>query len=275
MVRPLIALLAVAALPALQEDPEAKQKELAALMRKAYEIEKRARESGKAPDFGEAMKLHAQIANLLKEVAGPDPVNQGKTFQEIIRKYAPDLEPEMKKAQRSANELNASNSLRTLATAQADFRANDRDGNLVNDFWVGDVSGLHRIVAGGGEIKLIEDQTALADAAPALPTHMEGKCGKDKQEVLLAKLGPSVPRAGYHFAAVPSYVDEKGKTEKYDDGSMRHLTRFAFCAYPAEHGKTGEMTFLLTEENLIWKKDTKGEAVKVVPADPAKEGWAK
>ena len=60
-------------------------------------------------------------------------------------------------AQMTANERNASGSLKTLATAQADFRSNDRDANMVNDFWVADVRGLYSLDDGtGNEIKLIE-----------------------------------------------------------------------------------------------------------------------
>src|SRR5436190_232031 len=57
----------------------------------------------------------------------------------------------------AANERSASSSLKTLATAEADFKANDRDGNGLKDFWVGDVSGLYRYtMTNGREIKLIE-----------------------------------------------------------------------------------------------------------------------
>ena len=43
---------------------------------------------------------------------------------------------------RSSNIQSAGNRLRSLASAQADFRGNDRDGNGIQDFWTGDVAGL-------------------------------------------------------------------------------------------------------------------------------------
>src|SRR5689334_9677177 len=43
--------------------------------------------------------------------------------------------PGLLSSQRASNERNASASLKTLASAEADFRANDRDNNKINDFW--------------------------------------------------------------------------------------------------------------------------------------------
>ncbi|MBI3857452.1 MAG: hypothetical protein HY293_17335 [Planctomycetes bacterium] len=54
----------------------------------------------------------------------------------------------------------AGDSLRTLAEAEVDFRACDRDWNRVNDFWTAGV-GLYR--ADGDSIKLIELSVASAD----------------------------------------------------------------------------------------------------------------
>src|SRR5262245_35740700 len=54
--------------------------------------------------------------------------------------------PGLVSAQRSASERSASTSLRTIATANHDSRANDRDGNRITDFWTGDVAGLALIV---------------------------------------------------------------------------------------------------------------------------------
>jgi prepilin-type N-terminal cleavage/methylation domain-containing protein len=43
--------------------------------------------------------------------------------------------PGLLSSQRASNERSASTSLKTLSTAEAEFRANDRDWNHVNDFW--------------------------------------------------------------------------------------------------------------------------------------------
>src|SRR6516165_7868464 len=55
--------------------------------------------------------------------------------------------PGLLSSQRASNERNASTSLKTITAAQADFRANDRDGNHVNDFWTADVKGLYTMTS--------------------------------------------------------------------------------------------------------------------------------
>src|SRR5574341_1147969 len=74
------------------------------------------------------------------------------------------------------HERNFSSSLKTLSSAEADFRANDRDWNHVNDFWTGDVKSLYTLTSAGIRgagtdpqdmaIRLIEQSVALADADP-------------------------------------------------------------------------------------------------------------
>ncbi len=158
--------------------------------------------------------------------------------------------PGLLASQRAANERNASASLRTLAAAEADFRANDRDGNQANDFWTGDVSRLYFMKVKGEELRLIDRSIAEADDNPAEPVHQQAK-------------------AGYRFAAVD--IDAEG--EPYDAGSGRHPAKFAFCAYPETYPATGRMTFLLNENHEMWKKDTSGESVERWPRNPAAEGW--
>src|SRR5579862_1744833 len=81
--------------------------------------------------------------------------------------------PGLLSSQRASNERNASTTLKTLTSAEADFRANDRDWNQVNDFWTGDVKGLYtmtsaRVRGARGDredppIRLIELSVAAAD----------------------------------------------------------------------------------------------------------------
>lgn len=63
-----------------------------------------------------------------------------------------------------SNERAASAALKTLATAEADYRSNDRDGNEINDYWTGDVAGLYR-----NQLRLIPRESAEADARPLNP----------------------------------------------------------------------------------------------------------
>ncbi len=172
----------------------------------------------------------------------------------------------------ASNERNASASLKTLATAQADFRANDRDNNKINDFWTGDVAGLYTLVPAGGKdpIKLIEVSVAAADAAPL-------NDGAD-----LLKFVPLAPKAGYHFRVMttdnssgtpePYGVDTRGEKSR---GKVYNASCFGFCVYPAEYGVTGTRTFIINEGNTIFAKDTEGEPVPEWPSDADLRGWSK
>jgi len=179
-------------------------------------------------------------------------------------------------SQEPENERAAWVALKPMSTAQADFRANDRDGNKVPDFWVADVSGLYRIDT-GVPLKLIERSAATADAKPCVPLDKEGKfpgAAGEHASKLIGLEKPS-PKAGYWFAAVENYEDGKGAPARYDAGNGRNPSRFGICAYPAEHGKTGRLSFIINEMNTVWKKDTGGKPVDVFPADPGRSGWTR
>src|SRR3954465_774253 len=51
--------------------------------------------------------------------------------------------PGLISSRRASNERGAASGLKALASAEADFRANDRDKNGANDFWTADVKGLY------------------------------------------------------------------------------------------------------------------------------------
>src|SRR5438045_2944647 len=89
--------------------------------------------------------------------------------------------PGLLSSQRASNERNAATSLKTLTAAEADFRANDRDGNKINDFWTANVSGLYTMtnasITGNTansttdpSVKLIELSIASADADSTVET---------------------------------------------------------------------------------------------------------
>jgi hypothetical protein len=246
-----LAFLAALALVPAQDD-EAKKKRLGELVKQMGEIQQ------------EAEKL-------LEDLSGGDRSKKDAIMMEVMRKHAPKMAGQMESAVRGANERNASASLKTLASAQADFRANDRDNNRMNDFWAGDVSGLYRVDPSDGGIRLIEISVALADARPCVPLDKQGTFGAMK----IIALGKTAPKAGYWFASVPKFQNDDGATEKYDDGFGRCAARFAHCAYPAAYGEAGKHTFLITEENTIWKKDTGGKPVDLVPADLRAQGWTR
>jgi hypothetical protein len=157
--------------------------------------------------------------------------------------------PGLLASQRAANERGAASRLKSLTAAEADFRANDRDGNGIEDFWTGDVRSLSTMRVKGQQILLIEPGIAQADATPGGPM-------------------TPFPKGGYLFMAIK--FDESGKP--YDLGKGRNPSRFGFCAYPA-NPSSGRRTFIVNEENKIWAGVWGGGPVERWPSHPAAEGW--
>src|SRR6185369_10849461 len=176
-----LATVLLAASP-LQDDVEAKKKRLGAI-------------------FSQSMKLQKEAEALILELTGGSREKQEALMREIMEKYAPEMAETFNRAQSMANERNGAVTLKTLASAEADFRANDRDGNKANDFWVADVSGLWRVIVKDGPLRLIEMGVALADARPAVPVDATGALPSDPQ-TKLQLVGKAATKAGYSFAAI-------------------------------------------------------------------------
>lgn len=154
------------------------------------------------------------------------------------------LLPGLLSSHRAYNERMASTQLKMLASAEADFRANDRDGNRVHDFWTADVSGLYYLTSGadGKEIRLIEVDVADADAKPLLP-----------------RPKGSIPDEGYRYAALErdgSVAGDSGLYKRDTDQSGRkvhHESKFGFCAFPADAG-SGKCVFFVNENNIVFRE---------------------
>jgi len=152
--------------------------------------------------------------------------------------------PGLLSSNRASNERNASTALKTLTSAEADFRANDRDWNHVNDFWTGDVSGLYYVkpVGGGPELRLIEESVANADAKP----------------LFVLKNG-TIPKAGYLYQALEGDNAFRGTPEweyKRDTDKsgkkVHNREKFGFCAFP-KSGGDGKYVFTVNENNTIFR----------------------
>ena len=145
------------------------------------------------------------------------------------------------------NERKASAALKMLATAQADFRANDSDGNKVQDYWTADVVGLWR------SVRMVPRGIAEADAFP-----LKGLVDNPK------------PYHGYYFRVLKGDLHFDLTYNQDTDGSGREVhnsSRFGFCAYPVEFGSTGRWTFIINENNTIFKFQQEGEPFKDWPTD--------
>jgi hypothetical protein len=175
----------------------------------------------------------------------------------------------------TANERMARWSLRTLVTAQSDFRSNDRDGNGIPDFWTQDVAGLSGLKPGTFKgaaaepatvenemLKLIEPALAKADAT------------ESRWDYPVFALKAPEPKTGYLFAAL-KHFESDGKAEPYNPGNGRHPDRYGFVAYPSEYGGSDRLTFIVSEENVAWCQDLMGEEVDTFPEKPEAEGWRK
>jgi type IV pilus assembly protein PilA len=194
--------------------------------------------------------------------------------------------PGLLASQRASNERNASASMKTLATAQADFRSNDRDGNHVNDFWVRDVAGLFTISPPGATssaaIKLIEVSVAGADTsalAAAGGNWTASGASAASTETPVTSFILSSPKAGYWYYALVSDMSQNGVTGvQYGadtDGSgstIHNNSQFGFGAYP-DSFSAGRQIFIVNEGNTIFKRQIianvrQGAANPPSPATP-------
>ncbi len=200
--------------------------------------------------------------------------------------------PGLIKAQGKSNERNASASLKTVATAQADFRSNDRDCNRVMDFWTGDIAGLYCIdnSATGPSypypIKLIEVSVALADFDPKPGLHVSsgwGDKGAGETDVYgtsISTYGVQSSKAGYWYMALSEdlQVTANGDSGEYrqNTGAAREAkhnrSRFGVAALPGKHGSGGKNVFIINEGNTMFKRDFRGDVVSDSAIPPRTTG---
>jgi prepilin-type N-terminal cleavage/methylation domain-containing protein len=171
--------------------------------------------------------------------------------------------PGLISSQRSSHERNSSTSLKTLCVAEADFKANDRDGNKVSDYWTADVKGLYTmtslVTAGnaGGTIdpplKLIDLSIAAADAdsvtAPAGGENMD-----------ITQFGVVSNKGGYWYAALTTDNNHTGPESLYKQdtggiltmGSVHNINKYAFISFP-ESPSFGKYVFIVNENAAVFR----------------------
>ena len=159
----------------------------------------------------------------------------------------------LQKHRHGSHERSASSSLKTLTSAQADFRANDRDGDGVNQFWRVDIAGLYALAPRGGPaIRLIELSVAAADDRPVLRIEPYAR---------------RAPKNGYWYRAL----------RHADEASIDAVNRFAAECHPADYPKSGRYTFIVDENNAVFRADLgHGRGIDVYPTDDElKTTWSK
>jgi type II secretory pathway pseudopilin PulG len=181
--------------------------------------------------------------------------------------------PGLLSSNRASNERGAAAALKTLASAEADFRTNDRDKNLVNDFWTADVKGLYTMTPAGEldkgrlPLELISRTVAAADADATLyPAGGEN--------LPLSQYASPAPSAGYWFMTLVSDRSASGPEATYRQdtggkppmGAVHHLSRFGFTAFPDSSSK-GKYLFILNENGTIFRHSLRanGRQGKDVP----------
>jgi len=170
--------------------------------------------------------------------------------------------PGLLASQRASNERNASASLKTIATAEADFRGNDRDGNKVQDFWVQDVAQLYALDPMGNTepIKLIDLSIAGADTitVAAAPPATVSSC-----TAISSYITPGT-KAGYWYRPLtndelgnpygqPSTVLAANVPAGASAATSWNTMKFGFMAFPDTRTQ-GKTLFIINENNTIFKR---------------------
>jgi prepilin-type N-terminal cleavage/methylation domain-containing protein len=174
--------------------------------------------------------------------------------------------PGLLQSQRASNERNASASLKTLASAEADFRGNDRDGNRIQDFWTGDMAQLYGMTSVGSTemIKLIEISLAGANFCNPWPMPTAPAPGVGITYPIQTSYSILAPKAGYWYKSL--WWDEIGQLYMQETSGVnnaagtlgtpgRNHSKFAFLAFP-DSFSSGRSLFYINEENTIFKRAT-------------------
>lgn len=161
-------------------------------------------------------------------------------------------------------EQSAGASLKTIVSAQADFRENDRDGDGVKQFWRADVAGLYGLLPKDSAemIKLIELSVAAADLEPV---GMSTTGDRGPGVVKPGDYAVAAPKAGYWFVALRLEDEVEGPLDPQ---------RFAFCAVP-DSPASGKLVYAVTHAGVVWEAAARigRDVPRAFPLDPEKAGW--
>jgi type IV pilus assembly protein PilA len=190
--------------------------------------------------------------------------------------------PGLISSQRSSHERNSSTSLKTICVAEADFKANDRDSNKINDYWTADVKGLYTLTsnttpgnAGGTTdppLRLIDLSIATADAdsvtAPAGGENMN-----------ISTFGVVASKGGYWYVALTQDGNISGTDGLYKQdtggalamGSVHNINRYGFITFP-DSTSYGKYVFIVNEGAAVYRCATTGSVRLGIAVPPGATG---
>ena len=142
------------------------------------------------------------------------------------------------------NETNAIAVARVYGDAQREYASEDRDGDLVLEYAQRAVStpgqrdGLFWPVEEGSNEELSPFGPLVAEVFEEQPDHERGDPFKGYFFKILTRQGPNPPGGEFDYII---------------NGNM--IAGFALVAFPAEHGETGVMTFVVSHQGTVYEKD--------------------
>ncbi|HHN45953.1 MAG TPA: DUF2950 family protein [Planctomycetes bacterium] len=190
--------------------------------------------------------------------------------------------PNLREAQRNANEAAAVTSLRQYLGAQGTYHRTDYDQDGVKEYaadsrclfdWDLDDGNNDDPTSIGFAIKLV-------DLAFARAIH-EGNSGIDDASYPGIFGNAARPRSGYYFA--DHVTDENGDAfieHDDDDVPVGYTNGFGLSAFPARYNRTGIKCFVINDQGTVYERiieglerDTEDDLPLAFPADLDGEGW--
>lgn len=163
------------------------------------------------------------------------------------------------------HELSAIELMREFVDAQVAYASEDRDGDEVLEYAQrllseeGARNGLYWPDESGEDASPLDEFVARADAQGYRQHQRLGEPYRGYHFRVLTKQGPTPPGGAYDYVI---------------NGNM--IAGFALVGWPAEHGNSGVMTFLVNQQGRVYQRDLGPETAQLADAieayDPG-EGW--
>ena len=162
--------------------------------------------------------------------------------------------PGLLRARMASNERNASASLKSIVTAEENFKSNDLDRNGVNDYWTADVAGLYCIQ----DVNSTNAIAALNDIGVASADLFQNGYGFANESVTYnaALLLTTAPKTGYVYQALIKDSQASAYATNTGDGFEVHsFNKFGFLAMPISWDSNGKFCFVVSEGASVFRRD--------------------